>query len=154
MTAVLSYPTFERKRFNTEIAVSTPAVPEGATVTVRLSPFHVPLAVSLAISADKDTCSYIFDYANDEPGERTLTQVPGDPDVLLLLGKNSGKILRLTFQNASARLENGEWTFDARRLFSVEEGEHSRTRNPELIQRVIETTPPSLMREIRKHLRN
>lgn len=152
MTAVLPYPTIERRRLNPEVPAAMLADADGSA-TVRLSPFHVPLSISLEIDPDLDSCTYVFSYANDEPAERTPTALPGDTDVLLALGKNSGKVLSVTFMNARERLASGRWTFDARRLFDLNAGECGVKRNPELIQRLIEGTPPSLLRAIGKKLR-
>ena len=92
-SATLPLDEYEQEEFASSATYTGPAGRRG-TASVGLSPFQIPEGVDLELRAD-GSCSFRFRYANDEAPQKQPHQSADDPDIHVVVGRHSGKILEV-----------------------------------------------------------
>ena len=117
-----------------------------------LSPFDIPEDVEIQVFAD-DRCVFRFRYANSETPEPRRRVFGADPDLSVLLGEHSKKILELHVEEAMTKLSQGNIRMD---LSEFEELSHklplhaakASVRNASLVQAVLISIPRKFREQI------
>jgi hypothetical protein len=82
-----------------------PSLGREPSISMSLSPFHVPDAVEIRLSSD-NKCTISFTYPNDERSERAWHSVSVDKGTEVQLGQRSKKILAIRFSQAREKLSS------------------------------------------------
>ena len=111
MATTVVYEGYEQDEFNREVEISRAPHPNGPRQSARLAPIHVPESVDFELSSNGDA-TIRFHYSNQENEERRPRQLVRNTRIAVLLGKHTGKILRMSVREAQQQFRNGSVTFD------------------------------------------
>lgn len=112
-TAVLEYDRNVVEEAARHAVTEQARTESGPRVFTGLSVFDVPTAVKLLMFPAHDRCELHFSYPNREPGDDPWRVLAGNPDVLVCVGRHTGKILQIRVNNATQAFHAGPLQLDA-----------------------------------------
>jgi hypothetical protein len=120
-----------------------------------LSSFNIPTRIELV--PDREQVVFRFSYPDSEPGERVREPVPGRPDVRVLLGAHTKKILEIAVSNLHRFLvlEKGKLPEDGIAALAAEYPSRIQkvlTRNARLISGLFSSLPEATRSRIHQTL--